>query len=177
MLAFLVDLGPVRRRPSLTSAVAARSAGPARPTGIAFASEKTVATPGKASAGNLPPGFDTDSGVKVQKGTQASDLPGRLVFEISPEAVKSGERFTVRVLFANEGQAPITLTGMQLTTTINGRRTGGPVPPRAREVGPGQKAVVHELQDLWREDYAAWSLEVVLSTARGERYSNRFASR
>ncbi len=176
--ALKLDPQNVVARSGKTSALAARNAGPARPSGIGFASEKTVATPPRAAAGNLPPGFDApDAGVKVQKGTQASDLPGRLLFEVSPEAVKSGERFTVRVVFVNEGQAPITLAGMQLTTTINGRKTSGPVPPRAREVGPGQRAVVHELADLWREDYASWSLEVVLSTARGERYSNRFASR
>ena len=125
--------------------------------------------------GNAPDFFDND--LAVLDFSQASDLPGRVAFEVSPEAVRSGERFTVRVLFANEGQAAITLSGMQLTTTINGRKTGGPVPPRALEVGPGQRAVVHELQDLWREDYTSWSLEVALGTTRGERYANRVSSR
>jgi tetratricopeptide (TPR) repeat protein len=177
--ALKLDPQNVVARSGRTSVLAARTSGPARsPGGHTFVAEKTVATPAKASAGNLPPGFDApDAGVKVQKGTQASDLPGRVAFEVSPEAVKSGERFTVRVLFANEGQAAITLSGMQLATTINGRKTGGPVPPRALEVGPGQRAVVHELQDLWREDYTSWSLEVTLSTARGERYANRFSAR
>jgi len=159
-------------RSGKTTVMAARNAGPAKPSGRTFSWGKTVADAGKKAAADLPPGMEPET-FKVAKGAQAADLPGKVQFEVSPEGVKPGDRFSVKILFSNEGTAPIPIAGLLVNTTISGKLSGGPIPPRAREVAPGQKATLHEVSGTWSEDYASWSMDVTVSTARGEKYSNK----
>jgi len=175
--ALKLDPQNVVARSGKTSVIAARNAGPARPSGHTFAAEKTVASAGKANTGNLPPGFVPEDALKVQKGTQAVDLPGRIQFEVSPEGVKPGDKFSVRISLLNEGTAPIQVASLMVNTSINGKSSGGPIAPRAKDVGPGLKALLHEVNDLWKEDYASWSMAVTITTARGEKYTNKLGSK
>jgi hypothetical protein len=62
---------------------------------------------------------------------------------------------------------------MLITTTINGKRVSAPVPPQARDVAPQQRAVVMSTTEAWKEDTTSWQMEVTISTARGERYTNQ----
>jgi hypothetical protein len=62
---------------------------------------------------------------------------------------------------------------MIVTTTINGRRSQGAVPPNAKEVAPGQKATLLSLPDVWKEDTTSWAMEVLVRTARGDSYRNK----
>jgi eukaryotic-like serine/threonine-protein kinase len=144
-----------------------------RPAGRTFVAAKTTATSAETRAGGLPPGFESSPGVTVKQATQAADLPGRILFEVSPEAVKAGDRYTVKIYFLNEGQAPIQIREMVLGTKINNRGAQGPVPPLTKDVAPQQRALLRELPDLWKEDTASWSLEVVVRTIRGETYRNQ----
>ena len=80
----------------------------------------------------------------VKKGSTAADLPGKINFDIDPDTPKPGERYTVKVFLVNEGNAPIQLKDMFVTTTINGKKVGAPVPPQTRDVAPQQTRGGHE---------------------------------
>jgi hypothetical protein len=86
---------------------------------------------------------------------------------------KPGERYTVKVFLVNEGNAPIKLKDLFVTTTINGKKVGAPVPPQTRDVAPQQRAVVMSTAEAWKEDTTSWQMEVTIHTARGERYTNQ----
>ncbi|HEU5320169.1 MAG TPA: hypothetical protein VFX28_05155, partial [Methylomirabilota bacterium] len=70
--------------------------------------------------------------------------------------------------------APIQVKEMIVTTTTNGRRVSGPVPPQVRDVAPGQRASLISLAgNVWKEDTQSWTMEVVVKTSRGEIYKNQ----
>jgi tRNA A-37 threonylcarbamoyl transferase component Bud32 len=119
-------------------------------------------------------GFEESAGVQVKKGTQAAELPGRIVFETSPVAPKPGERFTVSVFLSNEGPQAIQLATLTVATTVNGKPQRGPVPLMARTVAPFQRAPVFRTpgDQVWREGTQSWVMEVVLHTTKGETYRN-----
>ncbi|MGE0452346.1 MAG: protein kinase [Vicinamibacteria bacterium] len=145
---------------------------PAAPAGKRFNAGKTEAK-GQATGGSVPAGFDDSPEVKAQSATQAADLPGRLLFEVDPDSPKPGDKYTVRILIQNDGSAPIQIRDMIVTTTVNGKRAQGPVPPQVKEVAPRQKATLLSLPDVWRDDTSAWTMEVLLRTVRGESYKNK----
>jgi serine/threonine-protein kinase len=129
----------------------------------------------RAAEASLPPGFKPTAGVSVTRDTQAADLPGQIKFETEPEAIEPGASYTIRILFANAGAAPIEIEQMVLTTTVNGRKSVGGVPPQTRSIGPKQQALLRSLSDMWRGDVKTWSMEVVVRTSRGESYRNELA--
>jgi serine/threonine protein kinase len=142
-----------------------------------FVPGKTTAQSAETVVGNVPPGFEESAGVTVKKGSQAADLAGKIQFDVEPDAVKAGEKYTVSIYLANEGSAPIQVTDMIVTTTINGQKRSGPVPPQARDVAPRQKALLLATPDFWKDDTSAWAMEVVVRTARGETYKNQLSWR
>jgi serine/threonine-protein kinase len=180
-----LKLDPTNQRATLgkTSAVAARAvaqaaaagaaAGATKPAGKAFAVGKTVAQGAEKTGGSVPAGFEESAGVTAKSGTAAADLPGRLTFDVEPDAVKPGEKYTVKVQLQNEGDAPIQIRDMIVTTTVNGRRAQGPVQPLTKDVAPRQRAMLIALPDFWKEDTSSWSMEVLVRTVRGESYKNR----
>jgi tetratricopeptide (TPR) repeat protein len=148
--------------------------GGTRAAGKGFASGKTVASSTETKpGGSVPDGFDVTPGVEVKKGSTAADLPGKINFDIDPATPKAGERYTVKVFLVNEGNAPIQLKDMFVTTTINGRKVGAPVPPQTQNVAPQQRAVVMSTTEAWKEDTTSWQMEVTIHTARNERYTNQ----
>jgi tetratricopeptide (TPR) repeat protein len=142
--------------------------------GKTFVAGKTAASSSETRAGaSVPDGFEDSAGVPVKKGTQAADLPGKVSFDVDPDQVKAGERFTVKIYLQNEGSAPIAIKDMVVTNTVNGRRQAGPLTPLVRDVAPQQKALLYAMgPDLWKEDTSSWILEAVVRTARGETYKN-----
>ncbi len=180
-----LKLDPSNQRASFgkTSAVGARAvsqaaanaaaSGPGRPAGRAFAVGKTEAKGGEAAGGAVPAGFEDSAGVAARSATQAADLPGKVYFEVVPQVPKPGEKYEVRIVMQNEGSAPISIQMMSVTTTVNGKRAQGAVPPQTKDVAPGQKATLLALPDVWKEDTTAWSMEVLVRTIRNESYKNR----
>jgi serine/threonine-protein kinase PpkA len=152
------------------SAAGPRPGGPVR----TFVAGRTEAKGGEP-AGLV--GFEDSAGVGVKKGTQAAELPGRIVFEASPAAPKGGERFRVSVFLSNEGSQAIELATMSVTTILDGKRQSGAVPPAAATVAPRQRALVYQTPTdvVWREGTAAWTMEIALRTRRGETYRNTLA--
>jgi tRNA A-37 threonylcarbamoyl transferase component Bud32 len=141
--------------------------------GRAFVSARTSAQSIEGRGGNVPEGFEDSPGVNVKKGTQAAELPGKIHFDISPGTVRAAERYSVKVYLVNEGLAPIQIRDMLVTTKINGKGVSGPVPPLARDVAPGQRALLMDTTQQWKEETSSWSMEVAVRTARGERYTNQ----
>jgi tetratricopeptide (TPR) repeat protein len=142
-------------------------------SGRSFVLGKTVAQAQKQ--GEVPPGFQTTEGVQAEA-TQAAATPGRLEIRVKPAEVKAGEQFTVEIEMVNEGGAPIQLKDMIVTTTVNGRRSQGPIPPQVREVAPRQSAMLYQLAgNYWREDTEQWSMQVMVRTTGGASYRNEIA--
>jgi tetratricopeptide (TPR) repeat protein len=154
-------------------AQASASAGTRAPSGRAFVASRTSAQSAETRSGNVPEGFEDSPGVNVRKGTQAAELPGKIHFDIDPGKVKAGERYSVKVYLVNEGLAPIQIRDMLVTTKISGKGVSGPVPPQTRDVAPGQRALLMDTTQLWKEETSSWSMEVAVRTARGERYTNQ----
>ena len=151
----------------------AASTGPGRPASRSFVAGRTQATSPESRAGAVPDGFEDSAGVTVKKGTQAAELPGKLSFEVSPEAVKPGERYAVNIVLMNEGNAPIEIRGLTITTTINGRKFAAPVSPTTTNVAPKQKATLFTVAgEIWKEDTSTWQMEAAVTTLRGETYRN-----
>jgi tRNA A-37 threonylcarbamoyl transferase component Bud32/tetratricopeptide (TPR) repeat protein len=155
-------------------AQAGASAGNTRPaTGRVFVSSKTAAQSVEGRGGNVPDGFEDSPGVNVKKGTQAAELPGKIHFAIDPATVKGGQRYSVKVYLLNEGLAPIQIRDMFVAIKIDGKGVGGAVLPLTRDVAPGQKALLMDTSQQWREETSSWTMEVAVRTARGERYTNQ----
>jgi tRNA A-37 threonylcarbamoyl transferase component Bud32/tetratricopeptide (TPR) repeat protein len=147
--------------------------GPAA-SGKRFYNGKTVATSAETkSAGAGPEGFEDSSGLGVKRASAATDLPGKILFEVTPEVVKSGDKYVVRITFSNEGNSPISIKSLMVTYIVNGRRAGAPLSPMVSEVAPRQKATLLEMPEIWKEDTTSWQMEAKITTARGETYTNQ----
>jgi hypothetical protein len=156
-------------------AQAASNAGSRAAPGKSFVSARTQAQSVETRTGSAgPDGFDnTDKNVVAKKGSQAAELPGKILFDIDPETVKPGDSYTVKVYLLNEGNAPIQITQMMVNPKINGRGVSAPVSAQVKEVAPQQKAMLMNSRDIWRQDTTSWSMEVTVSTVRGETYRNQ----
>ncbi|HWX24883.1 MAG TPA: protein kinase, partial [Vicinamibacteria bacterium] len=138
-----------------------------------FVPAKTQASAADTRAEAGIPGFEQTAGVTAKQATQAAQLPGQIVFDVQPPSVKPGETYKVRVFLQNEGNAPIQIQSLMVTTSINGKRSSNPVPPLTKTAAPQQKAPLLEIGDLWKEDTTSWSLEVKLTTTRDETYKSQ----
>jgi len=153
---------------------AAVSAGVGKGATRSFVAGKTSASTGEGrSSGAAPDGFEETAGVTVKKGSQAAELPGKVSFEIEPDQVKPGEKFTIKIYLSNEGSAPISIKDLLVTSTVNSRRSSGALPSLVHDVAPQQKAMVCSIgPDIWKEDTTTWSVEAAVRTMRGETYKN-----
>ena len=150
----------------------AGSRGSGTGTGKTFVVGKTTTTSPEQRAGAVPEGFEDSAGVTTKKGTQAAELPGALVFEVKPESPKAGDRYTVTCLMVNQGQQPIAVKEVTVTSKINGRGASGPIQALTASVAPGQRGKLLDNSEIWKEDTTSWSFEVVVRTPRGETYKN-----
>jgi tetratricopeptide (TPR) repeat protein len=151
----------------------AAASGP-RPIAATVKSFVQGRTEAKAAPGGALVGFEDTAGVDVKQGTQSAGLPGAIVFEASPQAPKPGESFRVSAFLANEGAQPIPLTAMTVTTTVDGRPQRGRLPPVTATVAPGQRGLLFQMPSgmVWRDNTQSWSMEIALTTQRGETYRN-----
>lgn len=131
-----------------------------------FVAGKTTVKSEKAAKG--PAGFDTED-VSVAKGL---DYSGRIDFEASPRNVKPGDSYNVLVYLTNDGKKSFKVGTVSVTTTVNGAKSGGATPSKARELEPQQRVLMTELPGTWQASTTGWSLEVVVSSARGDTLRN-----
>jgi hypothetical protein len=119
---------------------------------------------GKAKKG--PAGFDDNEPADP-------DYQGRVDFEFSPANVKPGDAYTAKVYLTNEGKKPIKISGLTVATVTNGQRAAGPGNAQTKDVGPGQRGLLADVSGTWKEGTNNWSLDVVVTSGRGETYTSR----
>jgi hypothetical protein len=133
-----------------------------------FATGKTVVQGQKAQKAGGLAGFDTGDA-----DLRSSDFLGRVEFEMSPASgIEPGDAWTLQVYVVNEGKKAIRVNGLVLGTTVNGAGSGGPLPPRAREVAPQQRSLVAETKGTWGDGTTSWAAEVTLTGGKGETLKN-----
>ena len=132
------------------------------------AGQTAVQTPKSQKASDLA-GFDTgDADLR-----KAPDFLGRVEFEMTPSSgIEPGDAWTLRAYVVNEGKKPIRVGGVTVGTTVNGSGTGGPVPSRAREIAPQQRALVAETAGSWRDATSSWTTAVTVTAGKGESLQN-----
>ena len=91
---------------------------------------RTVVSTEQKAKGGLS-GFDGAD--VVQK---SADFSGRLEFSMNPATVKPGDSYRLTVALVNDGKKAIKISGMTYSFTVNGNKTGNPVMPKVKEVGP-----------------------------------------
>jgi hypothetical protein len=161
---------------ALATVRALQGARPAGPAGRPFAAGKTTATAGdRGQDPAFDSAFDTAPGMEVKRDSQAASLPGRIEFEAEPSALLPGEKYKVSVFLLNTGAAPLEIRDLMVTTVVDARRSGGAMAPATKVVAPGQKAPLFSVSDFLPETTKAWSMDVMVRTARGETYRNQIA--
>ncbi len=133
-----------------------------------FVLERSAAVNNKRAGATLA-GFDS-AGVDLKR---APDIPGRVDFEITPNRVKAGDRYTVTAFLINDGSKGIRIKEMFVATTRNGVLSAAPVPPKNRDVTPRQRQVIGVFSDVWRDDVVAWAMDVSVTSDRGDVYKNQ----
>jgi hypothetical protein len=129
---------------------------------------RTVVQGRGAAKGGLA-GFESDD-VSVQK---APDFSGQIQFEVDPSGPRPGDSFAVRVFVLNDGKKSVKLTGLAVTTVVDGQRSASSVPMRPVEVDPRAKILLQELQGSLPASGGSWSLEVTVTSSRSETLRSR----
>ena len=114
-------------------------------------------------------GFEP-GGVGVKR---APEINGRVELEMDPPQVRPGADYTVKVYLANDGSKDIPVQEVRVSTVENGRSASHTMNPRARNVKPQQRALLHEVSGVWREAARSWAMDVVVTSGRQDVYRNR----
>ena len=138
------------------------------PAARRFVPERTAVQSNKRISGGLE-GFDNSS-VDMKR---APEVVGRVYFEVTPQQVKPGNPYTVKVLLVNDGVKPIHIKQMFVVTSVNGRLSSGPMPAAASDVGPKQRAAIGNFSDVWRDTTANWAMDVTVTSDKGDVYKNQ----
>jgi tetratricopeptide (TPR) repeat protein len=139
-----------------------------------FVVQKTTKQSAETKSGTVPEGFEETAGVTARRASAVTDMPGEIDFDVNPPSPSPGDKYVVRVIFRNDGNAPISIKGLTVTTTINTKKVGPfPVPVNVKDVAPHQKAVLLETPDFWKDDITVWVMEATVATTRNETYTNR----
>ena len=101
------------------------------------------------------------------------DYQGRIDYEFSPANVKPGDAYNAKIYLVNEGKRAIKVNTMSLTTVANGQRTPGPGNPQTKDIAAGQKGLLATVNGTWKDGTTSWSLEALVTSARGESYTSR----
>ena len=75
---------------------------------------------------------------------------------MNPANVKPGEPYRLQIALVNDGKKAIKISGMTFTVTVNGQKTGNPIAPKVKEVGPSQRVVLEELPGVFPEAANTW---------------------
>lgn len=172
---------PVRPKPQPTPtppvvSMAAQSPRPAPPEPAVpaaarrFVLERTAVQSNRRISADLE-GFDNSS-VELKR---APEVVGRVYFEVTPQQVKPGDRYAVKIFLINDGARPIHIKQMFVATSVNGRLSSGPLSVTSSEVGPRQRAVIGSFSDAWHETTASWAMDVTVTSDKGDVYKNQIA--
>jgi hypothetical protein len=160
----------LKKEPENEKARSGRAAAQAATTSLlkTFTSGKTVGQ-GKEVARANSKDFDFRE-VSVKK---PPEVPGRIEFEVSPARLAAGDPFTVKVFLQNDGGKNIKVASLRVSSALNGARSDAPFPPPKAELVPKERGLLYEEAGVWREGVTSWTLEVVVSSGRGDTYRNQ----
>jgi tetratricopeptide (TPR) repeat protein len=166
-------IGATTGKKAAAAAIAAAAAGSATtvavPTGRGFSVGRTDKKAGGPS-GLGAAGFGDSASVK--SATQAVEMPGSISFELQPKNPRPGDAYKVVVKFTNEGSAPITLNGLTVRMSINGKGTGAAQPLAVSSVAPGDTAIIYSANDVWSDSITEWAYSATVTGPKGESYKN-----
>jgi len=154
--------------PSAAEPVA--SAAPVAPPPAArlLVAGRSVAESARSAGGNLA-GFESQD-VSVRK---TPDFIGRIEFEINPPAVRPGDSYRLRVELLNDGRKEIEVRSVTLTTTVNGVASPREVTAPVAKLASRQRKTLAELDGVWDEGISSWSLDVLVTSSKGDTCRNR----
>ena len=119
------------------------------------------------------PGFKDLQGMEVRK---AVKVPGRAELEATPERVKPGDSYTVRVYLRNQDakrKQKLRIVHVNARNTVNGQDSKVEVSWKPLEVKHRERPLVASLSGRWGDDVTSWSLVVRVFAEGGDVYENR----
>jgi hypothetical protein len=126
------------------------------------------------SAGKAVSGFESED-VSVAR---APDYSGRLEFEANPPHVKPGDSYSVKVFLVNDGKKDFKIANLVVLTMVNGARSaGGTVGAPGNDIAPQQRLLLQELPGVWQEGVNTWSLDVQITSNRGDVFKSQLTWR
>ena len=131
-----------------------------------FVATRTSIQGARVEKGRLA-GFDT-SGVQ-----SPPEFQGSIEFEMAPPELRPGDAYSVAVFLVNQGTKSVKLQDVGAWTTVDGTRTDLPAELRTREARAGKKVLVCEVAGVWQGGAKSWSLDVSVSSEKGETYKSR----
>jgi serine/threonine-protein kinase len=100
------------------------------------------------------------------------DFTGEVEFE-APPAIAAGESFSIKTYLKNTGRKPMKLKELEVTLRVNNQGLPQKATPLAKEIGLGERALIHEMNGSWPGDVDTWTLRLKAVGERGEGVSNR----
>jgi hypothetical protein len=117
-------------------------------------------------------GFEA-ADVKVAR----ADYSALIEFSTSPARVKPGDSYSVRVNLTSDGKKALRVSGVTMTLVVNGERSSVPATAPSGELAPRQGATLGQVGGSWLDTTRSWTLEVSVSTPRGDTISNQMSWR
>jgi hypothetical protein len=114
-------------------------------------------------------GFDA-AGVGVKR---APKTEGTIELVLEPRPLKAGDAYAVKVFLKNEGRSPIDVGEMKVSMIVDGKWSTRPLPSKARQIAPQQRALLEELPGVWKGDVKDWAVEAVVTSKQQDVYRNR----
>jgi hypothetical protein len=137
-----------------------------------FVASRTSSENLKGGASKPLSGFDGKKGKDVNV-KRAPEVDGRIEFSSTPQRVRPGDTYKIRVAFVNEGKRTIEIRELVLTTKLNGKQTREAVRPLAREVASRQNEVLYEISGTWDKSTATWSVQAEILSNHLDAYRNQ----
>ena len=119
------------------------------------------------------PGFKELDGMEVRK---AVKVPGRAELEATPERVKPGDSYTVRVYLRNQDakkKQKLRIVHVKARNTVNGQDSKVEVSWKPLEVKQRERPLVASLSGRWGDNVMSWSVVVKVFAEGGDVYENR----
>jgi tetratricopeptide (TPR) repeat protein len=113
-------------------------------------------------AGSGVAGFE---GASVQK---ATDMQARIEIELSRTDVRAGDAYIIKATFTNIGRKSVRIKEAALTFNVNGRSRVEPITPDPVDVSPQQGVDLVDTGGVWEEGIETWSLQVAVTSDKGE---------
>lgn len=133
-----------------------------------FVPGRTVVQAGKGGRADLQ-GFES-SDVKVAK---APEYSGLVDFQANPARVVPGDSYSIRASLTNDGRKGYRLSAISAAVVVNGNRTALPATLPGTEIQPKQAVALVQTGGAWPEGVRSWTLEVVVTTTRGDTFTSQ----